>query len=113
SDEPAKMHLDLPTLLAADSFVTATSGALLVFIWLRGHDAPSALWWGLANLMVSLGTGIFAFKQELADIGGRMAGATSLNLPAAMFWAAAYRSHRPSVPPVLVLAGPLLWIGSL
>jgi diguanylate cyclase (GGDEF)-like protein len=107
------MHLDLPTLLAADSFVTATSGALLVFIWLRGHDAPSALWWGLANLMVSLGTGIFAFKQELADIGWRIAVATSLNLAAAMFWAAAYRSHRPSVPPVLVLAGPLLWIGSL
>lgn len=107
------MHLDLPTLLAADSFVTATSGALLVFIWLRGRDAPSALWWGLANLMVSLGTGIFAFRQELADIGWRIAVATSLNLAAAMFWAAAYRSHRPSVPPVLVLAGPLLWIGSL
>jgi diguanylate cyclase (GGDEF)-like protein len=107
------MHLDLPTLLAADSFVTATSGALLVFIWLRGRDAPSALWWGLANLMVSLGTGIFAFRQELADIGWRVAVATSLNLAAAMFWAAAYRSHRPSVPPVLVLAGPLLWIGSL
>jgi len=107
------MHLDLPTLLAADSFVTAMSGALLVFVWLRSHDAPSALWWGLANLMVSLGTGIFAARQELSDIGWRMAVATSLNIAAVMFWAAAHRSHRPSVPPVLLLAGPLLWIGSL
>ena len=107
------MHFDLPTLLAADSFVTAMSGALLVFVWLRSHDAPSALWWGLANLMVSLGTGIFAARQELSDIGWRIAVATSLNMASVMFWAAAHRSHRPSVPPVLLLAGPLLWVASL
>src|SRR5579863_2850040 len=105
------MHLDLPTLLAADSFVTATSGVLLLFVWLRSRDAPSALWWGLANLSVSLGTGIFALRQELSDFGWRMAVATAINLASAMFWAAAYRTYRPSVPPVLFLAGPLLWIG--
>ena len=107
------MHLDLPTLLAADSFVTATSGGLLVFVWLWHRDAPSALWWGLANLFVSFGTGIFAFRQELSDIGWRVTVATSLNFASAMFWAAAHRSRCPNVPPGLLLAGPLLWIGSL
>src|SRR5258707_14353357 len=99
------MHLDLPTLLAADSFVTATSGVLLLFVWLRSGNAPSAFWWGLANLMVSVGTGIFATRQELSDIGWRMAVATALNVASVMFWAAAHRSHRPRIPPVLLLAG--------
>jgi diguanylate cyclase (GGDEF)-like protein len=107
------MHFDLPTLLAADSFVTALSGLLLVFVCLRSADAPSALWWGLANLLVSLGTGIFAFKQELSDLGLRVAVATSLTTASSMFWAAAYRSNQPAVPPALFLAGPLLWFGSL
>jgi diguanylate cyclase (GGDEF)-like protein len=107
------MHLDLPTLLIADSFVTATSGLVLVFVALRSRDAPSALWWGLANLMVSAGCGIFAIKQGLSDAGSRIVVATCLNLASSMFWAAARRSRHPHVPPLLFLAGPLLWLVSL
>ena len=107
------MQFDLPTLLTTDSFVTATSGVMLLFVWLRSSNAPSSFWWGLANLMVSLGTGIFAAKQGLTDAWSRIEVATCLNVAASMYWAAAYRSHRPDVPPVLFLAGPLLWVGSL
>ena len=107
------MHLDLPTLLIADSFVTATSGVVLIFVALRSRDAPSALWWGLANLMVSVGCGIFAARQELADIAWRIVVATCLNLASAMFWAAAHRSRHANVPLVPFLAGPLLWLATL
>ncbi len=107
------MHLDLPTLLVADSFVTAIAAALLVFVWWYRRDAPSALWWGLANGLVSLGTAIFAVRQELSDLGWRVAVATALNVAASLFWAAAHRTRRPDVPKVVLFAGPLLWLASL
>jgi diguanylate cyclase (GGDEF)-like protein len=106
------MHFDLPTLLVADSFVTATSGALLVLVGLR-RDGRSAFFWGIANLLVSAATAILAAKQGLDEIGWRVTVATILNLSGAMFFAAAYRSRHPSVPVLLVAAGPLLWLASL
>src|SRR5258707_330170 len=107
------MHFDLPTLLAARSLLTAISGALLIFVCLRSTDARSALWWGWPSLSVSVGPGISAPLQDLSDSAPRIAVATCLNIAASMFWAAAHRSNRPTVPPVLFLAGPLLWLGSL
>src|SRR5690348_4168583 len=100
------MNFDLPTLLAADSFVTATTGTLLVIVWLVTRNAPSALWWGLANLAVSVATAILMFKHGVPDAPSRIAVATCLNTAAAMFWAAAHRSHHSGVPPLLLVAGP-------
>ena len=108
------MHFDLPTLLAADSFVTAMSGAILILIALQSRDARGILWWGLGNMCVAAGTGIFAIKGGLPDLGWRIAVATFINLAGGCYWTAARSCRRRDVPNWLgILAGPVLWLSGL
>jgi diguanylate cyclase (GGDEF)-like protein len=107
------MHFDLPTLLAADSFVTAVVGVLLLAAAWRGHDAPAAAWWSWACIFVAAATFILALRRGLPDLASRATVATLINIAAAMFWGAAWRCHHDRVPVTLVLAGSVLWVAAL
>lgn len=107
------MHFDLPTLLAANSFVTAMSGAILVLVWLQNRDAPAALWWGLANFSVAVAAGVYAFKGGLPDLGSRIAVATCVTVAGGFYWAAARSCHKARPDAWGMLAGPAFWLASL
>lgn len=107
------MNLDLPTLLAADSFVTALVGAILLVARWYNPTIRAAIWWGVACLIVSVATAILATKHGLPDLGSRVVVATLLNAASASYWAAARRTHRASVPISVVVAGIFLWIAAL
>jgi len=107
------MNFDLPTLLAANSFVTAMSGMILVLIFLQNRDAPGVLWWGLANLLVAVATGIYATEAGLANLALRATVATVVSGAGAFYWTAARSCHKapPHIPGIL--AGPVLWAAAL
>jgi diguanylate cyclase (GGDEF)-like protein len=107
------MHFDLPTLLAADSFVTAMTAVLLLAVAWQSRDAPAALWWGWACVFVAASTGILAAKQGLPDLATRVSVATLVNIAAGLFWGAARRTHQASIPVTIVLAGAVLWLSAL
>lgn len=107
------MYLDLPTLLVADSFVTAMAGGLLLVAGWQNRAGRMALWWGCACLLVATSTGILAARQGLPDLVTRASVGTLINGASALYWAAARRTHKASVPPAGLFAGATLWIALL
>ena len=49
------MHLDLPTLMAAESFVAALSGLVILLGCPRGRDSRGSLWWALGGVATLVG----------------------------------------------------------
>jgi diguanylate cyclase (GGDEF)-like protein len=107
------MNLDLPTLLAADSFVTAMVGAILLVARWYNPTIRSAIWWGIACLLVSVATAVLAVKNGLPDLGSRVVVATLLNLASSCYWGAARRTRHASTAPAIIMAGALLWLAGL
>jgi diguanylate cyclase (GGDEF)-like protein len=52
------MHLDLLTLMAANSFVGLLCSGFLFFSWWQNRDALGLLWWAVADLLASIGIAI-------------------------------------------------------
>jgi len=107
------MHLDLPTLLVADSFVTTLVGTLLLVARLYNRAVRAAAWWGIACLFVAVATAILAIKNGLPDLASRAVVATLLNVASASYWAAARETRHAIVRPTAFLAGSVLWIAAL
>lgn len=107
------MHLDLDTLLAADSFVIAIAGVVMLGAAYRGAASRLAKWWGAGCLLVALATGILSVKGGLPDISTRVTVATLINFASACEWATARAARNAAIPLPAILAGALLWILAL
>lgn len=107
------MTFDLPTLLFANSFVTAMAGAILVVVYLQMRDAPGVLFWGLGNLLAAIAAGVYAIEAGLPGIGFRTLVAICVMGGGGFYWSAARASRhaRPDVPGMLL--GPVLWLAAL
>lgn len=107
------MHLDLQTLLAADSFVIAITGIVMLGAAYRGAASKLAKWWGVGSLLVAAATGILAAKGGLPDLSTRVTVATLLNIASVCEWATARSARNAGIPLPAIFAGPLLWIMAL
>jgi diguanylate cyclase (GGDEF)-like protein len=102
------MHLDVPTLMAMESFVAACAGAVLLVAWSQNRKISALALWGLANIvaaggMFSLMLGS-ALRQPLASaLGGSL-----LVLAPGLMWKAARTFDAKPAPLILALLGTVV-----
>ena len=104
------MHLDLPTLMVAGSFVTAMSGIFLVFAWLQNRRAPQMLWWAAGNLSLAIAVPLVASRNPLFGIPSTVVGILFLNISPGLIWAAARACNGHKPPITSVAAGAFVWL---
>ena len=106
----AIMHIDLPTLMIAGSFVTAISGAFLFFAWLQNRDAPGTLWWAGGNFVLAAAVPLVASHDLVFGVPSTVIGILLLNISPGLIWAAA-RSTNGRAPHFSgVIAGGMVWL---
>ena len=104
------MQLDLPTLMVAGSFVTATSGVFLIFAWLQNRDAPGTLWWAAGNIALALAVPLVASRNIVFGVPSTVVGILLLNVSPAFIWAAARASNGRKPHPTGIVAGAFVWL---
>jgi diguanylate cyclase (GGDEF)-like protein len=111
------MHLDMPTISAVSISVTAILGFVLIFTWSRERASPLIGWWGLAQLVMSIGI-VIAVVGSLQNSGGlTTAGQACMILASALAWMAVRqfegRTLRFSTPQVgWILAWPAAFLAA-
>ena len=99
------MQLDLPTVMAMGSFVTACTGTVLLVAWLQNRTTPGVGLWGLSNIIA--GAGIFSLMLgAVLHLPSRpLLGATLLALSQGLAWRAARTFDDKSAPLPLAFLG--------
>src|ERR1700730_16773482 len=99
------MQLDLPTLMAMGSFVTASAGAVLLFAWLQNRNAAGLGIWGLSNVIAA--AGIFSLMLGAAShLPSRpILGVILLALSQGLAWKAARTFDGKAAPLPLAFLG--------
>jgi diguanylate cyclase (GGDEF)-like protein len=103
------MHIDIPTLMVAGSFVAAISGLFLFFAWLQNREARGALWWAAGNLVLATGVPMLAAPGATLGVPSVVLAILLLNTSPALIWAAARscNNHRPNG--LVIVAGAVVW----
>jgi diguanylate cyclase (GGDEF)-like protein len=104
------MHLDMLTISAVNIALTAMLGFVLVFTWARERTYPLVGWWGLAQLIQSLGTVVaiaaaFVNNAEIVTIG-----TAAMIVAEALKWKAARQFENRQGYLLLILAGPAAFL---
>ncbi len=104
------MHFDVPTLMAAGSFVAALSGLVVFLAWRQNLDTPGCLWWAVAGIAQAAGMAVLLLGQTRNDLGLVIGGNIVLAVSPALFWTAArlFSHLRPIlwlIPAGVVLLG--------
>ena len=99
------MHLDVPTLMAMESFVYAFAGVVLFIAWSQNRKISALALWGLSDIVTAGGvlslTLGFASGQPL----GLILGGIVLALAPGLGWKAARTFDAKPAPLILVLLG--------
>lgn len=99
------MHFDLPTLMAAGSFVAAMSAVFVFFAWTHARDGKEMLWWALGYVLYAIGVALLTLGT-IKDAGPVIAlGAIVFNVAPALFWMSSRLFNRHRVPLVLLFGG--------
>jgi diguanylate cyclase (GGDEF)-like protein len=102
------MHLDVPTLMAMESFVYAFAGVVLFIAWSQNRKISALALWGLADIVTAGGvlslTLGFASGQPL----GLILGGIVLALSPGLGWKAARTFDAKPAPLILVLLGAVV-----
>jgi diguanylate cyclase (GGDEF)-like protein len=102
------MHFDLPTLMAAGSFVAGLSAVFVFYAWTHGHDGRSLVWWAAGDVVYAVSVGL----MTLAVLPGAMAlmpiGAALMNVAPALFWVSSRLFNGRRIPTLPVVAGVAL-----
>jgi len=102
------MKLDLPTLMAMESFVALCAGTVLLWAWWQSRKVPAFALWGAADILA--GFGIFclmlgwASREPLVTILAHI----PLALAPALMWQAARTLDNKPASLVLVLMGTIV-----
>src|ERR1700681_2845015 len=107
---PGIMHIDLPTLMIAGSFVTAISGAFLLFAWLQNRDAAGTLWWAAGNFVLAAAVPLIGSDDVVFGVPSTVIGILFLNISPALIWASARSSNGREPHLSGVIAGGFVWL---
>jgi diguanylate cyclase (GGDEF)-like protein len=104
------MHIDLPTMMIAGSFVSAVSGVFLIFAAMQTKGSGGMLWWASANLTMATAIPLIAFNTDTLSMPSVVVAITLLNLSPALVWASAQAvdGKRPDVG--VVGSGAAVWL---
>jgi diguanylate cyclase (GGDEF)-like protein len=102
------MHIDLPTLMIAGSFVSAVSGVFLIFAWMQTEQAGGVLWWAAADLVLAAAIPMMA--DAAPGSPSLVVGISLLNISPALIWASARAVNGRHIEFVVVGAGAILWL---
>ncbi len=102
------MHLDLPTLMVAGSFVSAVSGVFLIFAAMQTKDSKPMLWWASANLTLAAAIPLIATHN--LSLPSILVAVTLLNISPALVWASARACNGHRVDAGVVGAGAGVWL---
>jgi diguanylate cyclase (GGDEF)-like protein len=97
------MHLDVLTLVAMGSFVSACAGVMLLGAWWQNRKTPALALWGLADLLIALG-----IVSLILGPVWRLPGACLLALAPGLIWKAARSFDHKPAPLVVALLGAML-----
>lgn len=114
------MNLDILTLMAAGSFVSALSAVFLFGAWTQMRREDSLLWWSAGQVTYALGVGMLMAGLASGTVGLIVVGATVASCSPTITWAGARSFARESVSPFLlsvpvvanVAAGAAISIGA-
>ncbi len=102
------MNMDLPTLMAAGSFVSAISGVFLIFAAMQTKDSEGMLWWAGANLTLAAAIPLVATPH--INLTSVLVAVTLLNISPALVWASARACNGHKVDIGVVGSGAGVWL---
>jgi diguanylate cyclase (GGDEF)-like protein len=105
---PVDMPIDVPSVIATSGIVTAALGGLLIFAW---HQSRSQclLLWGIANLLVAVGTTVPLASASVAEEFVDVANAAVL-IGYGLIWAGVRSFERRPLSLAVALSGGVLWL---
>jgi diguanylate cyclase (GGDEF)-like protein len=105
------MHLDLVTMSAVNIVVTAILGVVLLLTWMRERSSAFIGWWGVAQLVQSVGILIAAVTSAM-NLGDLVSlGSATMLLAESLKWKAARQFENRRFPWPLLFVGPLAFLG--
>jgi diguanylate cyclase (GGDEF)-like protein len=104
------MNLDMPTVSAVSIAVTAMLGLVLVFDWWRERTSLLVGWWGIAQLVASVGIiiAVIAAAANSADL--HAFGQAWMVLSGAIIWMATRQFEGRTFHPLWIGAAPLAFL---
>jgi diguanylate cyclase (GGDEF)-like protein len=98
------INLDLPTLMAMESFVALCAGVAVLFGWWQGREARALLLWAVNCLLLSLGLLLLLLGTHTGATILFALGTLALTLGAGLAWSAVrIFCRKPAWPPVALL----------
>ena len=104
------MLLDMPTVSLVSISVTTILGCVLVFAWWQEATSTLAGWWGLAQLVMSLGIIIAVAGLRAGNDDIHAFGQACMILSAAIMWMAARSFEGRRVKALWVFTGPAIFM---
>jgi diguanylate cyclase (GGDEF)-like protein len=102
------MHLDIPTLMAMGSFISACAGTVLLAAWMQNRSAIVLALWGLSDIVFAAGIVALLLGATLDEAIGTIVGGGLLALAPALTWKAARSFEGKPTPLALLLLGTLV-----
>jgi diguanylate cyclase (GGDEF)-like protein len=104
------MNLDINTLFLVTIYVEAILGLLLLFAWIQNAQIRAVAWWGCAHLMRAGSVVLFGMYATVSDLISIDLANAILFLAYAVTWSGARVFDGRKPLPILMLAGPVLWL---
>jgi signal transduction histidine kinase/AmiR/NasT family two-component response regulator len=102
--------IHVPTILAFSTLLSASLGALLLWLWRRDRSQPALASWGAARLLGAAAMPLLAARGLIPDWA-------SINLANAVIctgygltWGGARQFEDQPARPAVILAGPAVWL---
>ena len=102
--------IDLHTLFIVTVFISATAGLLLLFAWTQNRRTTALALWGIGYLLGAAAAALLGAPALLPGVLSLGVGNTLLCTAYGIMWAGARSFEGRRVPPLLVAAGPIIWI---
>ena len=105
------MHLDLVTMSAVNIAVTAILGVVLLLTWARERSSDFIGWWGVAQLVQSVGILIAAVASAANAADLVSFGPATMLVAESLKWKAAREFENRRFPWPLLFVGSLAFLG--
>jgi diguanylate cyclase (GGDEF)-like protein len=99
------VHLDVPTLVAMGSFVSACAGAVLLIAWSQNPKTAALALWGLANIVNASGIASLMVAAVSGQPPWALLGVGLLALSPGLIWKAARSFDAKPAPSIFVFSG--------
>jgi diguanylate cyclase (GGDEF)-like protein len=102
------MNLDLPTLMAVESFIAALSGLVVLLGCPRGSDSRGSLWWAVGSITIATGLALILYGLGSHSVPLMITANIAIAISPAFYWTAARQFSRKDPIYALIPVGALL-----